>query len=151
MSTVILGLDPGASTGCAIYRAGVLVHLETIAPEGIADYIFQVGPTRVIFEDSRLQTKVWTPAKGAAALKVARNIGEIDAWCRLITAVCERYSIPAHGISPKDKGAKTDAVRFAAITGWTGKSNEHTRDGAMVAWPYRGAGYRLLMGASSGV
>ena len=149
--TVILGIDPGCSTGCAIYRAGVLVHLETIAPEGIADYIFQVGPDRVIFEDSRLQSKVWTPAKGAAALKVARNIGEIDAWSRLITAVCDKLGIPCHGISPKDKGAKTDAVRFAAITGWTGKSNEHTRDGAMVAWPYRGAGCRLLMGASSGV
>lgn len=146
--TCILGMDPGASTGCAIYRGGVLALLETIAPEDIADYITQVGPDRVIFEDSRLQSKVWTPVKGAAALKVARNIGEIDAWCRLITAVCERYSITAHGISPLGKGAKTDAARFAAITGWTGKSNEHTRDAAMVAHPYRGAGHRLQRSAA---
>lgn len=146
--TCILGLDPGQSTGCAIYRAGVLAHLETIAPEDIADYIAQVGPDRVIFEDSRLQSKVWTPVKGAAALKVARNIGEIDAWCRLITAVCARLGIPAHGISPKGKGAKTDAARFAAITGWAGKSNEHARDAAMVAWPYRGTGHRLLRSAA---
>ena len=27
----------------------------------------------------------------------------------------------------------------ARITGWTGASNEHTRDAAMVAWPYRSA------------
>ena len=148
MSTVILGLDPGASTGCAIYRAGKLAHLETIAPEDIADYISQVAPARVIFEDSRLQSKVWTPVKGDAALKVARNIGEIDAWCRLITAVCARLGIPAHGISPKGKGAKTSAEQFAAATGWTGKSNEHTRDGAMVAYPYRGAGHRVQRSAA---
>ena len=135
----ILGIDPGASTGCAIYRAGKLAHLETIAPEDIADYISQVAPARVIFEDSRLQSKVWTPVKGAAALKVARNIGEIDAWCRLITAVCARLGIPAHGISPKGKGAKTSAEQFAAATGWAGRSNQHERDAALVARPYRGA------------
>lgn len=27
----------------------------------------------------------------------------------------------------------------ARITGWTGRSNEHTRDAAIVAWMYRGA------------
>ena len=146
--TCILGIDPGASTGCAIYRAGKLAHLETIAPEDIADYIAQVGPTRVIFEDSRLQAHVWTPVKGAAALKVARNIGEIDAWSRLITAVCDRMGIPSHGISPKGKGAKLTGEQFAAVTGWTGRSNQHERDAAMCAHPYRGAGHQILRSAA---
>lgn len=146
--TCILGMDPGSATGCAIYRAGTLAHLETIAPEDIADYIVQVGPTRVIFEDSRLQGHVWTPAKGAAALKVARNIGEIDAWSRLITAVCERRGIPAHGLSPKAKGAKLTSDQFAAVTGWAGRSNQHERDAAMCAHPYRGAGHRLQRSAA---
>lgn len=53
--------------------------------------------------------------------------------------ICAKLEIPAHGISPTRKGAKVDAERFAAITGWEGSSNEHTRDAAMVAWPYRGA------------
>lgn len=146
--TVILGLDPGCATGCAIYRAGTLAHLETIAPEDIADYIAQAAPDRVIFEDSRLQSKVWTPVKGAAALKVARNIGEIDAWCRLITAVCERLGIPAHGISPKDKGAKLTSDQFAAVTGWGKRCNQHERDAAMLAHPYRGAGHRVQRSAA---
>lgn len=136
---IIIGLDPGVSTGVAVYRAGQLAHLQTIEPHEIDAYITEVQPARVVFEDSRLQSKVWTPAKGAAALKVARNIGEIDAWCRLIAAVCERQGIAAHGISPKSKGAKLTAEQFAVVTGWAGRSNQHERDAALVARPYRGA------------
>lgn len=134
---IILGIDPGASTGCALYRAGALVHLQTIQPHELDSYITEVRPARVVFEDSRLQSHVWTPAKGAAALKVARNVGEIDAWCRLITAICERMSIPARGISPQSKGAKLTAPQFELMTSWSGRSNQHERDAATVAWPYR--------------
>ena len=136
--SIIIGLDPGVSTGCAIYCAGVLTHLQTIAPHDIESYITKAMPARVVFEDSRLQSKVWTPAKGAAALKVARNIGEIDAWCRLIAAVCARLGIASHGVSPKGKGAKLTHERFVVVTGWAGRSNQHERDAALVARPYRG-------------
>ena len=45
----------------------------------------------------------------------------------------------AHGISPASKGAKLSAEAFTRATGWTGASNQHTRDAAMCAWKYRGA------------
>ena len=136
---IIIGIDPGVSTGVAVYRAGQLAHLQTIEPHEIDSYITEVQPARVVFEDSRLQSKVWTPVKGAAALKVARNVGEIDAWCRLIAAVCARLGIAAHGISPKSKGTKLTHEQFAVVTGWAGRSNQHERDAALVARPYRGA------------
>lgn len=139
--SIIIGLDPGAHTGCALYRAGELIHLQTIEPHEIDAYITEVQPARVVFEDSRLQSKVWTPAKGAAALKVARNIGEIDAWCRLITAVCARLGIDAHGISPRGKGAKLTHEQFVVVTGWDKRCNQHERDAAMVALPYRRAAH----------
>ena len=136
--SLILGIDPGANTGVASYIGGKLVHLCTISPVEIADKLESVRPSRVIYEDSRLQSHVWTTsASKAAASKMARNLGEIDAWCKLIVAVCERLDIPAHGISPLGKGHKMAADQFERITGWTGRSNQHERDGAMVAWPYR--------------
>ena len=135
---LILGLDPGANTGVATFVDGALFGLDTISPAGIVDLLTETKPHRVVFEDSRLQSHTWTQAKTrAAALKMARNVGEIDAWCKLIVATCERLSIVAHGISPKGKGAKLDATQFAAATGWVGRSNEHERDAAMVAWKYR--------------
>lgn len=138
--SLILGIDPGANTGVATFTGGKLVHLATIEPVDIAAHIEIARPARVVFEDSRLESYVWSQTKSrAAALKMARNVGEVDAWCKLIVAICAKLEIPAHGISPTRKGAKLNAEAFATITGWAGSSNEHTRDAAMVAWPYRGA------------
>ena len=138
--TTILGLDPGAHTGIAVFKSGALWKLETIEPHQIADYLTKAMPSRVIFEDSRLTSFMFTQVKSrAAALKMARNVGEIDAWCRLITSVCGELGIACHGISPKGKGAKVGAEAFTRATGWTGASNQHTRDAAMCAWKYRGA------------
>lgn len=138
--TTILGIDPGVNTGVAIFHGGILHALLTIEPHMIPTLIDMHKPGRVVFEDSRLQTHVWTRGRTMAAnCKMARNVGEIDAWCRLITAVCGELKIAAHGISPAGKGGKTDAKSFALLTGWQGKTNQHERDAAMVAWPYRRA------------
>ncbi len=139
--SLILGIDPGANTGVATYVDGLLTDLETVQPHRIERLIRGRQPVRVVFEDSRLQSHTWTRGKsGAASAKMARNVGQVDAWCSLITAVCADLGVAAHGISPAGKGAKLDAKRFAAVTGWNGPSNEHSRDAAMVAWPYRSAG-----------
>ena len=141
MSSIIIGIDPGTNTGVAIYRDGALFDLLTIEPFQLAETIADLSPARVVFEDSRLQSHTWrrgihnTPAQ----LKIARDVGQIDAWCRLIVATCERLGIPAHGISPKNKGAKLDAEQFKALTGWSGRSNQHERDGAALAWQFRRA------------
>lgn len=136
----LIGIDPGASTGLALYEAGELRELHTIAPHQIAWWIADLKAQKVIFEDSRLQSHTWTRGKSVAATaKMARNVGQIDAWCSYITAVCLDYGIDCHGVSPAGKGAKLDAARFEAITGWVGRSNQHERDSAMVAWPYRRA------------
>ena len=137
---LIFGIDPGSSTGVATFIGGKLVHLDTIEPQEIAARIELSRPSRVILEDSRLQSYVWTTSTSKpAAAKMARNLGEIDAWCKLIVAVCERLDIPSHGISPLGKGQKMSADQFERITGWSKQSNQHERDAAMVAWPYRGA------------
>lgn len=136
----IIGIDPGVNTGIATYQKGALVGLQTIEPHQIGAYLLEAKPTRVIFEDSRLISFMFTQVKSrAAALKMARNVGEIDGWCRVITSVCGELGIPFHGISPKAKGAKVGATEFARVTGWLAQSNQHERDAAMVAFPYRRA------------
>lgn len=137
---MIIGIDPGSNTGVAYFSSGKLATLQTVHPWQIPDVIRHSLAKRVIFEDSRLQSTMWTTVKSRpAALKMARNVGEIDAWCKLIVAVCESLGIPAHGISPRSKGAKLSAATFTSATGWTARCNEHERDAAMVAYPYRNA------------
>lgn len=137
---VILGIDPGAHTGLAAFQGGELQWLRTIEPHTIEHILRSAAPARVVFEDSRLETRAWNAREKrnyGAALATARSLGQVDAWCNLITAVCGNLHIPAHGISPAAKGVKLDAAAFARVTQWAGRSNQHERDAAMVAWPYR--------------
>lgn len=139
----LLGIDPGANTGVAIFQDGALLELRTIHPIDIASVLEELRPARVVFEDSRLISHLFTTnQRSAVAKSMARKVGQVDMVCSMLVALCERMKIEAHGISPKAKGAKVEAERFAEITGWEGSSNEHTRDAAMVAWPYRLAARR---------
>lgn len=136
----VIGIDAGVNTGIAIYEDGVLTELSTIEPIDIADiFICYAGdPLFVAFEDSRLQSHVWIPgqSKGIAA-NIARKVGMVDAWCYLIERLCEKYDVAYMRVSPKAKGQKLNAEEFKQITKWDGKSNQHERDAAMVAWQFR--------------
>ena len=147
---IIIGIDPGQQTGVATFVDGALISLETIQPHHIERLMRERSPARVIFEDSRLQSHIFSAHKPGikrklshgAQLKVARNVGQIDAWCSLIFELCAEVGISCHSISPDQKGPKLDAKKFTTRTGWVGSSNQHGRDAAMVAWPYRGAAVR---------
>lgn len=138
--STILGIDPGKHTGVAIFIGGKLTELRTTDPQGVAALLDEIQPERVVFEDSRLTRSTWARGVSPAAMrKIARNVGQIDAWCTQLVELCAARGIVAHGISPKGKGAKVSAVQFMKLTGYTGRSNQHQRDAAMVAWPVRGA------------
>lgn len=140
MSKIIVGIDPGVNTGFAAFINGKLVKLQTISPWDIDEELSEWFPDRVVFEDSRLQSHIWTTASTrAVAANMARKVGQVDAYCALIVGICGRLGKPAHGISPKAKGKKLNAEQFKHATGWTGKSNQHERDAAMCAFPYRSA------------
>ena len=138
---IVMGIDPGQATGTALYRDGALRALRTVAPVEIQALIREVVPDMVVYEDSRLQSRVWTAnkARAAASMKIARDVGRIDAWCELIEATCKPLQIACYGVSPKGKGAKLDAAQFRRATGWDGRSNQNERDAAMCAFRYRGA------------
>lgn len=135
---MIIGIDPGQRTGVAVYRDGALIELRTVSPDQIAGVLEELAPELVVFEDSRKQSAVFIRGTNARSmLKIARNVGEVDQLCRQIEALCDRMRIACVGVSPLRKGAKLSAARFCAMTGWPGRSNQHERDAAMVAWPYR--------------
>lgn len=136
----IIGIDPGKFTGVAIFTKGALTELRTTDPSGVAALLDEIQPERVVFEDSRLTRATWSRGVSPAAMrKIARNVGQIDAWCSQLVDLCAARGIVAHGISPKNKGAKLATVAFMKLTGYAGRTNQHQRDAAMVAYPYRGA------------
>lgn len=134
----VVGIDPGVNTGWAMYTSGKLVLLDTIEPIDIQSFILTREADLFVFEDSRLQSAVWVPSKNkAVANNIARKIGQVDALCAIIQDTCERYDIKYMRVSPKAKGGKMNAEDFNMLTGWTGRSNQHERDAAMVAFQLR--------------
>lgn len=136
----VVGIDPGQATGLAVYDKGKLICMYTVSADELEPWLAQNPPHLVIFEDSRKTSKTFTAAKGvsaAAALKIARNVGEIDRLCKDIEAMCKRMGFEAYGVAPLAKGSKVKAADFGQITGWKTRSSQHARDAAMVAWPYR--------------
>jgi hypothetical protein len=135
---LIYGIDPGASTGLAVFDGGRLLRLETHSPESIMGVLAKTPPRLLIFEDSRLQQHVWSRGVTARVMqKVSRDIGRIDAWCIQLEALCIRNYIDFLPVSPRAKGSKLSAKEFKAFTGWRERCNQHERDAAMVAWPFR--------------
>ena len=136
---MLIGLDPGASTGVAIFENGKLIRLTTWTPIQLITLLPSLSVTSVIFEDSRLTSPVWSRGTSQAArMKIARNVGQVDAICNLICALCEEMKISARGVSPKHKGRKLDAETFNKLTGWDKKSNQHERDAAMCVFSHGG-------------
>lgn len=145
----ILGIDPGEHTGLAYFENGQLMSMRECKPEQLPVVLRDVATmvALVIFEDSRIAQHVWTSAGSMAQrLKMARNVGEIDGLCRIIEGTCRMYGIPCMGLPPSEKagpsghGTKLDAEAFAYFTGWQGgRTNQHERDAALIAWRYRSA------------
>ena len=155
MSTVI-GIDPGQHCGVAVFVGGALQRLYTVAPHEllgrlrlrleeamrapVSDKKPRAWPLLVVFEDSRLQSHVWTAdgrSKGAGAMKIARNLGQVDGICAQLEAWCVDNNVPYCPVSPKGKGSKMDAAAFKHLTGCHRRLNQHERDAALLAWPYR--------------
>lgn len=132
---IIAGIDPGVNTGLALWdtQSRKLIDLSTgsiiNAMQMLRVCKEQGALSRIVMEDARLRT--WYGSKGREALQGA---GSIKRDCSIWTEFAEAEGIPLKSVSPQSKGAKVDAERFAALTGWTGRTSNHARDAAMLVW-----------------
>lgn len=134
-ATLIVGIDPGVHTGLAVWDAAEK-RLHDVASHGIVEAMVRVegihrqGLLRmVVFEDARLRT--WFGSKGREALQGAGSIRRESAiWAECLGHI----GCPYKAVSPQSKGKKLNAAAFERLTGWTGRTNEHSRDAAMLVW-----------------
>ena len=131
---LIVGVDPGVSTGFAIWSRPERKLID-VATLGITAAMTRVrlmsdagSLHSVVFEDARLRT--WFGSKGREALMGAGSIKrDCSIWQEFLEGL---VGVPFRPVSPQSKGAKVDAERFAKLTGWHGRTSEHARDAAML-------------------
>lgn len=132
----MVGIDPGVNTGFAIWSRTdrTLLAVETL---GIVEAMQRIRIMHdheelhsVVFEDARL--RIWFGTKGKEALQGAGSIKrDCSIWAEFLAGL---EGVPFRPVSPRGKGAKVDAARFAKLTGWKGRTSEHARDAAMLVW-----------------
>jgi len=131
----IIGIDPGVHTGFALYDPAARAF-RTVASMPILDAIQAVRTYHagglvkcVVFEDARLRT--WFGTKGREVLQGAGSIKrDCSIWAEFLASLGLAYKC----VKPARGATKWNAEAFATRTGYTGHTNEHGRDAALLVW-----------------
>jgi len=133
---VRIGIDPGTKTGVAAYnvetkqiiacKTSGIVNVMSLITLLAYDEEFLV---EIWFEDAR--KRKWFGNSGREKLQGA---GSIKRDCSIWEEFCNEHSIKHKMIPPRDISTKMDKKLFAKITGWTGRTSEHSRDAAMIVF-----------------
>lgn len=136
----IIGIDPDLKkSGAARVCDGILTELESIPFFDLLRVIDREHAAGAHFVLENVEVHRPTFSRGvsqASMRKIAQNVGQVKAVARLLREYLDRigasYTMldPLRGVA---KSAKKDARIFNRITGWTARSNEDTRDAAMLA------------------
>lgn len=142
MTTIYIGIDPGAQTGYAAWDSAEkrLASVRTLKIHEAMHYILEVRRAgmlhSVTFEDARLRT--WfgkmdrEQAKYGAAVR--EGVGSVKRDCTIWAEFLADLGIPYKAIKPQAGATKWKADVFAQRTGWTGRTSEHARDAALLVY-----------------
>ncbi len=133
---ILIGIDPGVNTGFAVSKNGNLVKVASMtitqAMKEI-NHILMYKPEkiRIYIEDARKRR--WYGKNSNAKQQGA---GSIKRDCSIWDDYLNEIGVDFELVNPKDqKGAtKKTSDEFKSTTGWTGRTNEHARDAAMLIY-----------------
>ena len=126
-----IGIDPGKHTGIAIFENGSLTKLYESDFWGCIDAINE-KECFVIVELSTTK-HVWhnkATSKGAIQ-RTGVNVGSCLREAELIVEYLIKNNINYQTQRPK---GKVNSDMFKKITGWTKRTNQHTRDAALLVY-----------------
>jgi len=134
-----IGVDTGAHTGLAVWDGRQFVAVETMPIHKALLRVKEMYDNRgseavaVVFEDAR--QRKWFP-KVTAAKDRARlqGAGSVKRDATIWETALRDWGIPFVMKAPKDNITKMNPDYFAKLTGWTGRTSEHSRDAAMLVF-----------------
>ena len=134
---VLVGIDTGRHTGFAVWdtEKRQLDFVDTIP---IHEALLRIWSQRhanveVYFEDAR--QRKWYGTKTA---KEDRNklqgAGSVKRDSTIWEDALKDWGIPFHAVAPKHNTTKMTPEFFRSLTGWKGRTSEHSRDAAMLVF-----------------
>lgn len=129
-----IGIDAGTHTGYAEWDGKEFTYLKTL-PIHIALERVAMQASRqevmVILEDARLRK--WYGVRSDAKMQGA---GSIKRDCSIWEDFCKDKKIPLRKVHPMKGLTKLTAEKFKAITGYQGKTSEHSRDAGLLVFGF---------------
>ncbi len=141
---ITVGIDPDlVKSGVGVVENGRLVDLYSPNLFDLMNMALEwkeLGAHFVIEDVESMRPTFPRALKGgsreAQIAKISQNVGQVKAIARVLRAYMDRIGADYTMCKPLGgtaKAAKRDAELFNKLTGWTGRSNEDTRDAAMLA------------------
>lgn len=129
-----IGIDAGTHTGVAIWdkqekrfakivTTSILKAIDIVRRYNIEDEV------QVRIEDARKRR--WFGNSGRERLQGA---GSVKRDCAIWEEFLNDEKIPYMLIAPKNNSTKMSADSFSRLTGYSGRTNEHNRDAAMLVF-----------------
>lgn len=129
--TLFIGIDPGVTTGLAVWDSDARKLLE-VTSYSILSAMDKVltypDPKVIMMEDARLRD--WY--KGGR--EKLQGVGSVKRDCKIWDEFAELRGIPIARVAPKNNRTKMRADAFEKVTKWQARTNEHARDAAMLVW-----------------
>ena len=143
---ILIGIDTGVHTGFAVAfdhgEGGVLQKVEchsiTQAMQNVLEYEdeYELKDLMLYIEDPRKRT--WFGGADARQARsgagIREGVGSVKRDAQIWGDWCTEQGLNFKMIHPAANATKKKAVDFKRRTGWTGRTNEHARDAAMLVF-----------------
>ena len=134
---VLVGIDTGRHTGFAVWdtEKRQLDFVDTIP---IHEALLRIWSQRhanveVYFEDAR-QRKWYGTRTAKEDRNKLQGAGSVKRDSTIWEDALKDWGIPFHAVAPKHNTTKMTPEFFRSITGWKGRTSEHSRDAAMLVF-----------------
>lgn len=131
---IYIGIDVGTHTGFAVWDSSErkLLSLDTLLiHQAMSDVMYWYmrcdGDIMVIFEDARLRK--WYGENSNAKMQGA---GSVKRDSSIWEDFLKDKKIQYQAVHPLKNMTKLTDIYFKQLTGWQGKTSEHSRDAAML-------------------
>lgn len=136
----LIGIDPGTHTGIAVWNRDrtALEDVDTMPIHRALDYVRRYAAgcgndLAVYFEDAR-QRKWYGTRTAKEDRNKLQGAGSVKRDSTIWEDALKDWGIPFHAVAPKHNTTKMTQEFFRSLTGWKGRTSEHSRDAAMLVF-----------------
>ncbi len=134
---ILIGIDPGTHNGVGVWNGRELTELHDFKTWEILQWLGRMHAVHgdrlyVFIEDPNTWVSFGGSKEDAASR--AQGAGSVKRSYKVLTEYMEDHGI--HFTPTRLQGGlkKLEKEYFNKLTGWTGKSTEHSRDGSMIVF-----------------